>query len=493
MARGVWGTGLPCAEGNVLTTLADLPVGSQVQFKDFLAVIESQDGHAVHGRTATGVRFGVRKTHVVDASGCVAANALHVSPSQLTQFMYQCPRQWALDKIGGHHRQGNKFSDRGGKVHKVLENWQLRAIPPDLTTDIGRIAYPALAETPAPGTAVPERCVNWEVGGIEIEFLKDLEAFTDRGVEIYDYKTTSNIAYAHTAAELLETDPQAITYAAHAFREYGAPAVRESWLYLTANKPHRCLPVVVDPVRETCLDRFNLILDAGRAMIAHRIAQTDPNTFPENPAHCSAFGGCPFKGNQCHVDETRSLIEQMTQSIFSQMAAVGQPAPAPQPAPQPPAIAWPPAAAPVAAPAPAPVVAQPPAWFTTANAVPVTPAVTLPAPADPSFNSAGLPQAPSEVSPPAWLSPPAAATVVPEVVVPPPAALPKATRARKGRDTEAQTTHFEPAQPAPNDSDRYWDLLQCLAANPGHAAMPAVDLADRALALLTCGQKSLGA
>jgi hypothetical protein len=473
-----------------MNTLADLPVGSQVQFRDFLAVIESQDGHAVHGRTQSGVRFGVRKTHNVQIAdepalgflGFVNVRALHVSPSQLTQYMYQCPRQWALDKIGGVPRPGNEYSDRGGLVHAVLENWQRYAIPPDTTTYIGRIAYSALACTPAPGTATPERCVNWEIDGLEIEFLKDLEAFTADGVEIYDYKTTSNLAYAHTAKDLLETDPQAIVYAAHAFLAYNAPTVRASWLYLTANKPHRCLPVIVEPQRETCLERFSLILGVGKAMIAHRIAQTDSSTFPTNLSHCSAFGGCPYKGTHCIVDPTQELLNKMTQSIFSQIAAVGQPAPAPQTPPQPPAIAWPPTAAPVAQPAQPAALAQSPVWLTAPAAPQTAPVV------DPSF--APQPTPATIPAPPQWLQPATAAAVVtPEANAP---VIP-IKRTRKCKETSTQPGVIMSTEPVETTyEDRFFDLLVALAMNPTLAAHPAVDLADRALALVTCGQKALG-
>ena len=108
-----------------MTLLSDLPIGSKVQFRDFLATIEGSNDHAVYGRTQSGVRFSVRKDHVVE-DGRVNARALHVSPSQIVQYQ-SCPRQWALDKIAGIKRDGNKFSDRGRKVHAVLENWQRHA------------------------------------------------------------------------------------------------------------------------------------------------------------------------------------------------------------------------------------------------------------------------------------------------------------------------------------------------------------------------------
>jgi hypothetical protein len=39
----------------------------------------------------------------------------------------------------------------------------------------------------------------------------------------------------------------------------------------------------------------------------------------------------------------------------------------------------------------------------------------------------------------------------------------------------------------------FWDLLASLSMNPGFAGCPAVDLADRALALVIAGQNALGA
>ena len=481
-----------------LTTLADLKPGAVVQFRDFLVQLESTDGHNAKGRTQSGVKVGVRKTHEVGVNDAgewyVQARALHVSPSQITQYK-SCPRQWALDKIAGVPRAGNRFSDRGGQVHKVLEDWQRYAKPPDLSTPIGAIAYPALAYTPTPGTATPERCVNWDIGGIEIEFLKDLEQVRPDCTEIWDYKTTSNLTYAHTQTELLETDPQAIIYAAHAF-VLGAQAVRENWLYLTANKPHRCLPVVVDPEKNACLSRFELIHAVGREMIAHRIAQTDPSTLKQNPAHCSAFGGCPYKGTHCTPDETKELLNQMV-SILDQIAAVGLPAPAPAAPAQPPAMSWPPPAAPVAPPAPMqtspfPAVAQATAapWLTQAQGVPVTPPSTLAAPADPSF--APLPQASAAL--PDYLRPaiaPPPATVTPEVVVPPAARVP--SKAKKTGATPAPTVvDVAPAREGDPLEEQFWRILEALAMNAGLAAHPAVDLADKAFAIVTCGQKALG-
>jgi hypothetical protein len=483
-----------------MTLLSDLPIGSQVQFRDFLAVIDGANNHAVYGRTQAGVRFSVRGTHPV-TDGTVNARALHVSPSQIVQYN-ACPRQWALDKIAGIQRGGNKFSDRGGKVHAVLENWQRYATPPDLADPIGAIAYPALAVTPAPGTATPERCVNWDVGGIEIEFLKDLEEFTPWGVHIYDYKTTSNLAYAHTATDLLETDPQSITYAAHAFKEYNAPIVRESWLYLTANKPHRCLPVVVDPQREDCLARFELIIETGREMIAHRIAQTDPEKFPQRTSHCSAFGGCPYKGTHCQPDEVRSALDQMSENIFTKIAAEGQPAPAqPPPAPAP-AMAWPPqpaSAAPVAPPAVAPAAPLP--W--------VTAQATPPAVAQAAFPAAQAtpPAVPASMAPPAWLTPAPVASapaVAPDVQQEPaeqPAQAKRTRRTKAIANTDGQTQvapapEYAPsvpqAEPADDTEAHFWDLLASLSMNPGFAGCPAVDLADRALALVVAGQNALG-
>ena len=87
----------------------------------------------------------------------------HVSPSQLVTYIHGCARYWAFSYIYGLKEPTGAAADRGHHVHKVLEDWQIYAKPPDLTTLYGRIAKPAIKYTPPPMTpgVFPEKEVHW--------------------------------------------------------------------------------------------------------------------------------------------------------------------------------------------------------------------------------------------------------------------------------------------------------------------------------------------
>lgn len=242
---------------------------------------------------------------------------LHVSPSQTETFTHGCQRAWGLDKISQLPRPGNKYSERGTAVHAILENWELNATPPDLSTLYGQIAFPALRHIPPPKTpgVIPEREVRWWPSGTPGEgnlwvFLKDLEQ-PGPVTRIWDYKSTSNLDYAKTTDKLLNSDPQGLCYAAHAFLVYGSRSVEETWLYLTANKPHRCHPVQATHEREHCLERFGLLDQIASVMLDHRRARTNPLQLAVNTGHCTAFGGCPFRGTpHCPLTEEERFLSQ---------------------------------------------------------------------------------------------------------------------------------------------------------------------------------------
>jgi hypothetical protein len=235
----------------------------------------------------------------------------HVSPSQIDKYI-GCPRAWAARYIAGLPEPTNQSAERGTAVHKVCEDWTLSAKPPDLDTLYGRIAYPALKFIPAPKTpgVLPERKVLWEYDGILWSFIKDLER-PGWDTHIWDYKSTKNLKYQKTSEKLTMTDPAGIVYSAHAFVVHQAKSVTLEWLYLTANPPHRCLPVIARPDKQHCLERFAWLNSVARDMIEHRKAKTYWLDLPAGPAYCNAFGGCPHKAacNLSPQDEFRSMMQ----------------------------------------------------------------------------------------------------------------------------------------------------------------------------------------
>jgi hypothetical protein len=471
---------------------------------------------------------------------------LHVSPSQTETFTHGCQRAWGLDKITQLPRPGNKYSERGTAVHSILENWELNATPPDLSTLYGQIAFPALRHIPAPRTpgVIPEREVRWWPSGTPGEgtlwvFLKDLEQpgsgqqqlfDLNPGVtRIWDYKTTSNLDYAKTTDKLLNSDPQGLTYAAHAFQVYGSRSVEETWLYLTANKPHRCHPVQATHDREHCLERFGLLDQIASVMLDHRRAKTNPLQLAPNTGHCSAFGGCPFRGTpHCPLTEEERFLSQAkrmsagspvenVQDFLAQIKALqaGSAQP-PQAQPPAPSVQTAPAVFPTVGQqvqtSPFPQVAQasaPAAFGAPTPFGAAAPQVTFPAPA------AFMPAAPQALN----FGPPAVVESVPEVpAFTPPPALPVPEPKKRVRRTKEQIAADEAAKAAqgqqvidpeesvqapvqfeqkervtefltdePLDQDPLDPLVRelalAMACNPACATLPAGDFASRAWSL----------
>jgi len=464
------------------------------------------------------------------------ASSFHVSPSQLDTFLH-CQRKWAWDYIANLKGGDNEYSIRGKKVHKILEDWTQFATAPDLGTLFGRIAYPALQHIPPPMTqgVKSEERVEWTspAGNIWV-FLKDLEQTIGRQVAVTDYKTTSNLAYAKTPETLCDIDPQGIVYAYHAFTVRRASVVTLKWLYLTANKPHRCLPVIVQPNKQTNAERFRLLDEIASVMIGHRQQATNPLAFPPSPSYCGAFGGCPHKA-RCNLSDREKFDAIMntqptnapnTAGFLASIAGIAKGAPVATP--QPNATPTPPAPKPWDK--PASVAPAAPA----ASAAPVAPVVTTPAPvaaSKPWLRTAAPVPSPAVQEEQPFPEPlPEPNETAHPATVPAPAPVPTAEqpmiakRTRKAKTTaekdfvpgqgwdcsKAPQVTDEPVKTAVDNEipdlidapwkdadgsnrhiqnieapdDRLFELVVAMAQNPGYAGLDSVALVSKAQAIL---------
>lgn len=425
---------------------------------------------------------------------------------------------------------GNRFSDRGKDTHKVLELWERDAKPIDLSTKIGKIAWPAVARIPPPGTSnlFTEKEVLWRSpSGVLYKFQRDLHLLVPERREafVWDYKTTSNLSFAHTREELEQTDPQGIIYPAQLF--YDDPnleTVFAEWIYLSANEPFGAHPVQATHKRGANLISFGLLDQHANVMVRHRQLKTHPMCFEPNLGSCGAYGGCPYKNSQyCQVSELEQLIAMSDQQIGNNtstfLAAVrrinatdGGPTPGAQPI-----VASLPAAQPV------PVVAQSiglptPVPTMTAQTAPVTNALPwltqAPAPAQqpvavpaqvppPAQGQMPLPWAPSV--PPAPVAP-TAQPDVPSLEVPAPEK--KRTRRTKAQIEADRAAAAGPSQEAPEEEEyveavdassvpaefvaklkipntgtQLENIVVAMCSNPGYSGLDSTALVAKAVAI----------
>ena len=358
----------------------------------------------------------------------MSTDLYHVSPSQLVTYIHGCARAWAFNYIWGLKPEGNKYSDLGHAVHKVGEDWILEGKVPDFLEKPARIFKPALNIVPPPQTIglFAEELVLWDSPrGNRFKFLRDLYLpYLEPGVAyIWDYKSTSNLSYAHTKEELEETDPQGLTYAAQLFLDDESPfeplhTVKENWIYLPTAPPHKAHPVLAEHKKDTCLARFDLLDQTAGVMLRHRQLKTHPLAFEPKAHHCGAFGGCPFKGRECQLSMQEEIIAMSAQAIGANVNAFlssvrrnnEAPSAGPTPGEQAPMIVS------TASPMPAlPSFLQNPAAQAALPApAPTIPTAAAPQPAQLPWLAQAAPVAPVPV-----VAAPVAAPVIPELQVQP--------------------------------------------------------------------------
>ena len=263
------------------------------------------------------------------------AGGRHVlSASQLSTFTL-CQRKWAWRYIAGVQEPSGAAAVLGGEVHSVLEAWLASGVAPDRSTRPGTIALAGLKHLPPPGSGVVEHGFllhtprNTYIGYI------DWQGFFDGLVTILDHKTTSNLAYAKTAEDLL-SDIQALIYALFACIAWNTKEVQLKWVYYTtASTPRSPAPTKTKIHLPLVLDRFDAIETVGEEIGRHIAHQTHPLALPATVSACGAYGGCPHR-TRCNLSEPERLKAIMSEATMEQKLGMvpvyqhGQQAPLPQ-------------------------------------------------------------------------------------------------------------------------------------------------------------------
>ena len=235
-----------------------------------------------------------------------------LSPSQIEKWDL-CKRRWALEYIGGIKPPPHPSAQLGTDVHTILEAWLMYSTPPNINTKAGKIAAKMIVNLPYPGTGVTERQFYLTThNGISYTGKIDWSGIFHEWFTVVDHKTTGNLAYAKSAAQL-HSDLQALTYTLAGCLGFGIDEIQLLWNYGTTKdrdpivQPSRTkirLPIAVE--------KFENIVEPYAAEIVYaRQSRADPMSFPTTASACGAFGGCPHQ-SICNLSEKEKLRGIMT-------------------------------------------------------------------------------------------------------------------------------------------------------------------------------------
>lgn len=318
-----------------------------------------------------------------------------LSPSQIEKYD-RCKRRWAIEYIGGMRPPPHPSAQLGTDVHTVLENWLRDATPPNTNTKAGKIASRMISNLPPPGTGEVERQFYLTTrNGLLYTGKIDWSGIFHGAPTAVDHKTTGNLAYAKTEAQL-HSDLQAITYTLAGCLGFGTGEMQLLWNYATTKGRDPEVRAVRTKISLPVVEaKFESVVEPIAAEItAARKQGADPMSFPPNPAACEDFGGCPHRStcNLTEQERLRALMTDQAPTLATRLAgfpggngfsppAFGAPAPM-APAPQapyaavvPPGVAYMPQA-PQSSFAPPAAPQAPPAAFTPPGAPMMPPAVS---------------------------------------------------------------------------------------------------------------------
>lgn len=347
---------------------------------------------------------------------------LRLSASQVTLFR-NCKRAWAYSYILGERSPSTPAQALGTAVHKQLENY-LSGGAFNFTEEAGAIAASALEFLPKPGTLGMYTEREFHIRGPSgHSYLGYIDLEQEHISKITDFKTTGDLKWKKTEAELL-SDPQANLYAANFFFKFPErPEVTLEWLYMRKKGARKAAVTRLTVGQEHVLSQFNTIEKTAEEMaeVQERLDDVPREELPKRilelaPSRdfCTAYSGCPYLNRFCtDLSPLHALgsylKKEKTRTMTALMKKMVEPAQVNPPeqhlAPPPVQVAPPPAAAaptqvPVAAPTGSPSVAGGLLQRVRANAGLSAPTGATTIPVAPQAPVAQAAQQPAEVSSP---------------------------------------------------------------------------------------------
>ena len=236
-----------------------------------------------------------------------------VSPSQFNTFS-DCKRQWWFQSVFGLQTPQRPSAALGEAVHDQLEAYVDTGKLPD-DSPAGRIAKAGLSLLPEPGTSWTEVSMSERqkegrdketltgvpgihLAGIKVNGFIDLLDLSGVRPLVIDHKTTSDLKYAKTAAELRE-DPQMVLYGTFALLAALSQGIEVDEVdaghvvYLTKGAPLAKKTVVTLGTAHLAAERKKLegVVEEMKGYAKTRT----PDAVPGEPNSCNKYGGCHFR------------------------------------------------------------------------------------------------------------------------------------------------------------------------------------------------------
>ncbi len=214
-------------------------------------------------------------------------NIVSISPTQI-ELWRLCKRKFAFQYFEKQPKVETKALEIGNAAHARLEGYLNTGIPDFSYNPSDSVAWAAsrilaaiVPHVPTPGTCEAEQKFTVEYNGLRFGGRLDWR-IPDK--EIGDLKTTGNIRYVKSEAELTLA-PQPIVYSL----KY--PGHTCHWLYAPTSgadpHPRRFLADM-----STGLD--DIVKDAQAIQQAWD-TRPSPKDLPGTASACTAFGGCPYR------------------------------------------------------------------------------------------------------------------------------------------------------------------------------------------------------
>lgn len=217
-----------------------------------------------------------------------------LSASQIETYQ-DCPRKWAFKYIEKLPQPESDSLKLGKDTHAVLEAYLKTGKPPSMFTKAGQVALLGIPYLPKPGKAEVEGHFVFEHNGINYQGYIDFEYLDpeDKTPVIGDHKTTSNLFWVKSQAELLQ-GVQPLVYAKNAFLKYKSDSVKLKWIYYQTTGKAKVKVQLFDFTPEQLEKGFESVdASAQKVMSAYANFNTagDAST---NLGACKKYGGCPY-------------------------------------------------------------------------------------------------------------------------------------------------------------------------------------------------------